>query len=97
MLQDHSAIKRSDPTTLQNQEKQENQDLRTTTQVPSLPDQSQEDGSATSSGRNGANGTPARNFKLKLPGSCVLVRGMQAKKFESTEIESCMVAHAFRR
>ncbi|XP_075817944.1 nucleolar and spindle-associated protein 1 isoform X4 [Microtus pennsylvanicus] len=51
-FQDHSAIKRSNPTTLQNQEKQENQDLRTTTQVSSLPDQSQEDGSATSSGRN---------------------------------------------
>ncbi|KAH0514597.1 Nucleolar and spindle-associated protein 1 [Microtus ochrogaster] len=51
-FQDHSAIKRSDPTTLQNQEKQENQDLRTSTQVSSLPDQSQEDRSATSSGRN---------------------------------------------
>ncbi|CAO2579307.1 Nucleolar and spindle-associated protein 1 [Lemmus lemmus] len=50
-FQDHSAI-RSDPTILQNQEKQDKQDLRTTTQVPSLPDQSQEDGSATSSGRN---------------------------------------------
>ncbi|KAM7327518.1 hypothetical protein ACRRTK_013885 [Alexandromys fortis] len=64
LLQDHSAIKRSDPTTLQNQEKQENQDLRTTTQVPSLPDQSQEDGSATSSGRNGADDN--RNSKRPL-------------------------------
>ncbi|CAO2579305.1 Nucleolar and spindle-associated protein 1 [Lemmus lemmus] len=54
-FQDHSAI-RSDPTILQNQEKQDKQDLRTTTQVPSLPDQSQEDGSATSSGRNVADG-----------------------------------------
>lgn len=61
-------IKRSDPTTLQNQENQENEDLRTTTQVPSLPDQSQEDGRATSSGRNGASGMPARTFKLKLLG-----------------------------
>ncbi|KAK7795455.1 hypothetical protein U0070_002409, partial [Myodes glareolus] len=52
---DHSVIKRSDPTTLQNQENQENEDLRATTQVPSLPDQSQEDGRVTSSGRNGAN------------------------------------------
>ncbi|XP_049990118.1 nucleolar and spindle-associated protein 1 isoform X3 [Alexandromys fortis] len=48
----------------QNQEKQENQDLRTTTQVPSLPDQSQEDGSATSSGRNGADDN--RNSKRPL-------------------------------
>nr|XP_048315701.1 nucleolar and spindle-associated protein 1 isoform X3 [Myodes glareolus] len=39
----------------QNQENQENEDLRATTQVPSLPDQSQEDGRVTSSGRNGAN------------------------------------------
>nr|XP_048315700.1 nucleolar and spindle-associated protein 1 isoform X2 [Myodes glareolus] len=54
-FQDHSVIKRSDPTTLQNQENQENEDLRATTQVPSLPDQSQEDGRVTSSGRNGAN------------------------------------------
>ncbi|XP_057637081.1 nucleolar and spindle-associated protein 1 isoform X1 [Chionomys nivalis] len=63
-FQDHSAIKRSDPTPLQNQEKQENQDLRTITQVPSLPDQSQEDGSATSSGRNGADDN--RNSKRPL-------------------------------
>ncbi|KAL1785595.1 nucleolar and spindle-associated protein 1 isoform X1 [Sigmodon hispidus] len=54
-FQDHSEIKRSDPTTLQNQEKQENQDLRTTTEVPFLPDQSQEDGSAASSGKSEAN------------------------------------------
>ncbi|XP_075817943.1 nucleolar and spindle-associated protein 1 isoform X3 [Microtus pennsylvanicus] len=48
----------------QNQEKQENQDLRTTTQVSSLPDQSQEDGSATSSGRNMADDN--RNSKRPL-------------------------------
>ncbi|CAO2579308.1 Nucleolar and spindle-associated protein 1 [Lemmus lemmus] len=62
-FQDHSAI-RSDPTILQNQEKQDKQDLRTTTQVPSLPDQSQEDGSATSSGRNVADDN--RNSKRPL-------------------------------
>ncbi|XP_012975403.1 nucleolar and spindle-associated protein 1 isoform X1 [Mesocricetus auratus] len=52
-FQDHSEMKRSDPTILQNQGKQENQDLRTTTKVPSLPDQSQEDGSVASSGKSG--------------------------------------------
>ncbi|CAH6788048.1 Nusap1 [Phodopus roborovskii] len=51
-FQDHSEMKRSDPT-LQNQGKQENQDLRTTTKVPSLPDQSQEEGSTVSSGKSG--------------------------------------------
>ncbi|XP_036040523.1 nucleolar and spindle-associated protein 1 isoform X8 [Onychomys torridus] len=49
---DHSEIKRSDHTTLQNQEKQENQDLKITTKVPSRPDQSQEVRSAASSEKN---------------------------------------------
>ncbi|XP_036040517.1 nucleolar and spindle-associated protein 1 isoform X2 [Onychomys torridus] len=51
-FQDHSEIKRSDHTTLQNQEKQENQDLKITTKVPSRPDQSQEVRSAASSEKN---------------------------------------------
>lgn len=50
--QDHSEVKRSDPTTFQNQEKQENQVLRTTTRVLSLPEQSQGDPSAASSERS---------------------------------------------
>jgi hypothetical protein len=48
-FQDHSEIK-SDPTTFQNQEKQANQHLRTT-KVSFLPDQSQEDRIAASSGK----------------------------------------------
>ncbi|OBS73326.1 hypothetical protein A6R68_12121, partial [Neotoma lepida] len=54
-FQDHSEIKRSDPPTSQNQEKQENQNLKTTTEVPSLPEQSQEDRSAASSGKSEVN------------------------------------------
>ncbi|XP_036040518.1 nucleolar and spindle-associated protein 1 isoform X3 [Onychomys torridus] len=55
VLQDHSEIKRSDHTTLQNQEKQENQDLKITTKVPSRPDQSQEVRSAASSEKSEVN------------------------------------------
>lgn len=40
-LQEHSEIQTSDPTEFQNQEKQENQALRTATEVSSPPDESQ--------------------------------------------------------
>lgn len=42
-LQEHSEIQTSDPTEFQNQEKQENQALRTATEVSSPPDESQGD------------------------------------------------------
>ncbi|XP_062965623.1 nucleolar and spindle-associated protein 1-like [Cynocephalus volans] len=48
----------------QNQEKQENEDLRTTTTVPSLPDESQEDESAVSSGKSGINDLGNKNLKV---------------------------------
>lgn len=42
-------MKGRDSTTFQNQENQENQDLRATEKVPSLPEQRPEDGNAASS------------------------------------------------
>uniref|UniRef100_A0A8C6FIS1 Nucleolar and spindle-associated protein 1 n=1 Tax=Moschus moschiferus TaxID=68415 RepID=A0A8C6FIS1_MOSMO len=48
--QNHSEIKICDPTESQNQEKHENQVLRTAVEVPSLPNESQEDENAVSSG-----------------------------------------------
>ncbi|KAG8514553.1 Nucleolar and spindle-associated protein 1 [Galemys pyrenaicus] len=54
--QHHSEIKISDPTDFESQEKQENQDLRTATEVPSLSDNSQGDEYAVSSGKSGING-----------------------------------------
>uniref|UniRef100_A0A8C6QN52 Nucleolar and spindle associated protein 1 n=1 Tax=Nannospalax galili TaxID=1026970 RepID=A0A8C6QN52_NANGA len=53
--EDHSEIKISDPTALENQEKQENQDCRTSTKG-SLPDQNPRDESAVSSGKSKVNG-----------------------------------------
>ncbi|ERE70785.1 nucleolar and spindle-associated protein 1-like isoform 1 [Cricetulus griseus] len=75
--QDDSEMKGSDPTTLQNQGKQENQDLRTTTKVPSLPDQSQQDGSAASSGKCGVDDNkdskrPLGKRSLSMDGSSKL-------------------------
>uniref|UniRef100_A0A8C6QLC4 Nucleolar and spindle associated protein 1 n=1 Tax=Nannospalax galili TaxID=1026970 RepID=A0A8C6QLC4_NANGA len=52
--EDHSEIKISDPTALENQEKQENQDCRTSTKG-SLPDQNPRDESAVSSGKSKVN------------------------------------------
>ena len=49
--QDHSAIKVGDRTKFQNQEKQENQDLRTVAEVPSPPEESQGEENAVSSGK----------------------------------------------
>ncbi|XP_052578762.1 nucleolar and spindle-associated protein 1 isoform X1 [Peromyscus californicus insignis] len=69
-FQDHSEIKRSDRTTLQNQEKQENQDLKTTTKVPSLPNQSQEDGSAASSGESEVNDVKDSKMPLEKKSLC---------------------------
>ncbi|XP_007620461.1 nucleolar and spindle-associated protein 1 isoform X2 [Cricetulus griseus] len=76
-FQDDSEMKGSDPTTLQNQGKQENQDLRTTTKVPSLPDQSQQDGSAASSGKCGVDDNkdskrPLGKRSLSMDGSSKL-------------------------
>ncbi|PNI94432.1 NUSAP1 isoform 8 [Pan troglodytes] len=48
--QNHSEIKISNPTEFQNHEKQESQDLRATTKVPSPPDEHQEAENAVSSG-----------------------------------------------
>uniref|UniRef100_A0A8C9KRW0 Nucleolar and spindle associated protein 1 n=1 Tax=Panthera tigris altaica TaxID=74533 RepID=A0A8C9KRW0_PANTA len=50
--QDHSEIKISDPIEFQNQEKQENQKLRTVGEVPSPPDKSQGEENAVSSGKD---------------------------------------------
>lgn len=47
--QNHMEMKGRDSTTFQNQENQENQDLRATEKVPSLPEQRPEDGNAASS------------------------------------------------
>uniref|UniRef100_A0A8C6CYV5 Nucleolar and spindle-associated protein 1 n=1 Tax=Moschus moschiferus TaxID=68415 RepID=A0A8C6CYV5_MOSMO len=55
-LQSHSEIKICDPTESQNQEKHENQVLRTAVEVPSLPDESKEDENAVSSGKHGIDG-----------------------------------------
>lgn len=49
--QDHSEIKVGDRTKFQNQEKQENQDLRTVAEVPSPPEESQGEENAVSSGK----------------------------------------------
>ncbi|XP_054421099.1 nucleolar and spindle-associated protein 1 isoform X2 [Pteronotus mesoamericanus] len=49
--QNHSEIKASDPTEFQNQEKQENQILRTAAEVPSPPDESQGVENTVSSGK----------------------------------------------
>ncbi|XP_006158732.1 nucleolar and spindle-associated protein 1 isoform X2 [Tupaia chinensis] len=53
--QDHLEIKISDPTEFQNQRK-ENQDLRTTTEVASLSDESQAQENTESSGKSGIHG-----------------------------------------
>ncbi|XP_045627022.1 nucleolar and spindle-associated protein 1 [Ursus americanus] len=56
--QDRSEIKVSEilDSEIQNQEKQENQDLRTVAEVPSPPDESQGEENATSSGKRRING-----------------------------------------
>ncbi|XP_004415079.1 PREDICTED: nucleolar and spindle-associated protein 1-like isoform X2 [Odobenus rosmarus divergens] len=61
--QDDSEIKISDHAELQNQEKQENQDLRTVAEVPSPPDESQGEENAVSSGKRRING----NEDSKVP------------------------------
>ncbi|XP_021540561.2 nucleolar and spindle-associated protein 1-like isoform X2 [Neomonachus schauinslandi] len=61
--QHDSEIKTSDHTELQNQEKQENQDLRTVAEVPSPPDESQGEENAISSGKRRING----NEDSKIP------------------------------
>ncbi|XP_054523361.1 nucleolar and spindle-associated protein 1 isoform X4 [Pan troglodytes] len=61
--QNHSEIKISNPTEFQNHEKQESQDLRATTKVPSPPDEHQEAENAVSSGKRGING----NRDSKVP------------------------------
>ncbi|XP_032273705.1 nucleolar and spindle-associated protein 1 isoform X1 [Phoca vitulina] len=61
--QDDSEIKINDHAELQNQEKQENQDLRTVAEVPSPPDESQEEENAVSSGKRRING----NEDSKVP------------------------------
>nr|XP_033707388.1 nucleolar and spindle-associated protein 1 isoform X2 [Tursiops truncatus] len=53
--QDHSEIKVCDPTEFQNQEKHENQALRTIVEAPSLPNKSQDE-NAVPSGKSGING-----------------------------------------
>ncbi|XP_057399724.1 nucleolar and spindle-associated protein 1 isoform X1 [Balaenoptera acutorostrata] len=53
--QDHSEIKVCDPTEFQNQEKHENQALRTAVEAPSLPNKSQDE-NAVPSGKSGING-----------------------------------------
>lgn len=63
--QNYSEIKVSDPTDFKKQEKQENQDLRTATEVPSLPDSSQGDENAASSGKNGQQDTNIPSEKKK--------------------------------
>ncbi|XP_068821398.1 nucleolar and spindle-associated protein 1 isoform X1 [Capricornis sumatraensis] len=55
-LQNHSEIKICGPTESQNQEKHENQVLRTAVEVPSLPNESQGDENAVSSGKHGTDG-----------------------------------------
>ncbi|XP_014712836.2 nucleolar and spindle-associated protein 1 isoform X1 [Equus asinus] len=54
--QDHSEIKVSGPTELQNPDEQENQAARPAAEVPSPPDESQGDKNAASSGRSAGNG-----------------------------------------
>nr|XP_028706594.1 nucleolar and spindle-associated protein 1 isoform X4 [Macaca mulatta] len=61
--QNHSEIKISNPTEFQNHEKQENQDLRATANVPSPPDEHQGAENAVSSGKRGING----NKDSKVP------------------------------
>nr|XP_045748529.1 nucleolar and spindle-associated protein 1-like [Mirounga angustirostris] len=61
--QHDSEIKTSDHAELQNQEKQENQDLRTVAEVPSPPDESQGEENAVSSGKRRING----NEDSKVP------------------------------
>ncbi|XP_032270996.1 nucleolar and spindle-associated protein 1-like isoform X2 [Phoca vitulina] len=61
--QHDSEIKTSDHAELQNQEKQENQDLRTVAEVPSPPDESQGEENAVSSGKGRING----NEDSKVP------------------------------
>ncbi|XP_027428497.1 nucleolar and spindle-associated protein 1 isoform X3 [Zalophus californianus] len=61
--QDDSEIKISDHAELQNQEKQENQDLRTVAEVPSPPDESQGEENAVSSVKRRING----NEDSKVP------------------------------
>ncbi|XP_042845051.1 nucleolar and spindle-associated protein 1 isoform X1 [Panthera tigris] len=61
--QDHSEIKISDPIEFQNQEKQENQKLRTVGEVPSPPDKSQGEENAVSSGKGRTDG----NEDSKVP------------------------------
>ncbi|XP_077935645.1 nucleolar and spindle-associated protein 1 isoform X1 [Halichoerus grypus] len=61
--QDDSEIKINDHAELQNQEKQENQDLRTVAEVPSPPDESQGEENAVSSGKRRING----NEDSKVP------------------------------
>ena len=56
MYQDHSEIKISDPIEFQNQEKQENQKLRTVGEVASPPDESQGEENAVSSGKGRTDG-----------------------------------------
>lgn len=55
-LQNHSKIKLCGPTKSQNQEKHENQVLRTAVEVPSLPNESQGDENTVSSGKHGIDG-----------------------------------------
>ncbi|XP_061286801.1 nucleolar and spindle-associated protein 1 isoform X1 [Bos javanicus] len=55
-LQNHSEIKLCGPTKSQNQEKHENQVLRTAVEVPSLPNESQGDENTVSSGKHGRDG-----------------------------------------
>ena len=55
-LQNHSEIKLCGPTKSQNQEKHENQVLRTAVEVPSLPNESQGDENTVSSGKHGIDG-----------------------------------------
>uniref|UniRef100_A0A8C0AAI0 Nucleolar and spindle associated protein 1 n=1 Tax=Bos mutus grunniens TaxID=30521 RepID=A0A8C0AAI0_BOSMU len=54
--QNHSEIKLCGPTKSQNQEKHENQVLRTAVEVPSLPNESQGDENTVSSGKHGIDG-----------------------------------------
>ncbi|XP_031524677.1 nucleolar and spindle-associated protein 1 isoform X2 [Papio anubis] len=61
--QNHSEIKISNATEFQNHEKQENQDLRATANVPSPPDEHQGAKNAVSSGERGING----NKDSKVP------------------------------
>ncbi|XP_044774315.1 nucleolar and spindle-associated protein 1 isoform X6 [Neomonachus schauinslandi] len=63
--QDDSEIKISDHAELQNQEKQENQDLRTVAEVPSPPDESQGEENAVSSGKRRINDSKVPSERKK--------------------------------